>query len=107
MRRQRRGFGIVAAGSLAAVLGCAPPLSLPAWEIRLLLNRASFDLSCAGSALHMTTIDANTRGVRGCGRQATYVRLCDNPSNDLNRSCVWLMNGARPGDHQQVGSLSQ
>jgi hypothetical protein len=100
MKRRRPEFILLVAAALVAVLGCAPPLSMPAWEIRRLLKRASFDLNCAGSDLHLTTIDEKTRRVRGCGGQATYVQLCDNPGNDLYRSCVWVMNSGNRGDLQ-------
>jgi len=84
--------------ALGAVLGCATPLLVPEWEIRRLLNRASYDLECAGSQLQMTTIDEKTRVVRGCGRQGTYVQLCDAPFTVWTRSCVWVMNSGNRGD---------
>ena len=37
-------------------------------------------------------IDDETRGVRGCGRQATYVKLCDAPIDVVTRSCVRVKN---------------
>ena len=92
MRRRRRGLIVLVVGSCLVVVGCATPLTVPAWEITRLLNRASYDLECAGSQLQMTTIDDKTRSVYGCGRQATYVQLCDAPVYDPARSCVWVMN---------------
>ena len=52
-----------------------------------LLNRASFDFNCAQGELDLTEIDHKTRGVRGCGRQATYVEVCD-----ARMKCTWIMN---------------
>jgi hypothetical protein len=56
-----------------------------------LLKRAAFDLKCTKDELSVTKLDERTRGVRGCGRQATYVRSC---SDDYNINCTWVMNSA-------------
>ena len=40
-----------------------------------LKKRASFDMKCSSEKLEIIRIDYNTRGVRGCGQQATYVRI--------------------------------
>jgi hypothetical protein len=53
------------------------------------VKRASFDLDCT-EPLGVTNIDDKTRGVRGCGRQATYVELCDAPVGIVRRTCVWV-----------------
>ncbi len=42
---------------------------------RALLNRATFDLSCPIEQLVVVDIDANTKGVSGCGKKATYIRM--------------------------------
>jgi len=41
--------------------------------------------------LSVTKIDERTRGVRGCGRQATYLRSCTDP---YGANCTWVMNSA-------------
>jgi len=43
----------------------------------------------------VTEVDEKTRSVGGCGRQATYVQICDAPYDNPMRSCVWVMNGKR------------
>jgi hypothetical protein len=62
------------------VLGCGPSQSQ-------LTRRASFDLSCPETQLQVTKIDKSTRGVRGCGQQATYVKSCS-----VDPSCTWLLD---------------
>ena len=61
---------------------------------RRLINRASFDFECTGE-LNVIEVDEKTRSVGGCGRQVTYVQICDAPYDNPMRSCVWVMNGKR------------
>jgi hypothetical protein len=56
-----------------------------------LRKRAAFDLHCTRDELSVTKLDENTRGVRGCGRQATYLYVCDRPNNPF-AECSWVMN---------------
>ena len=93
MNGLRGGFLSLAAGSLLGVVACAttPGPSALLENLRL-LKRAALDLDCAGGPLITTTLDAKTRVVRGCGRRAIYVQLCDGPENQLMRSCVWARN---------------
>lgn len=51
-----------------------------------LQKRASFDLECPVKDLEIIEIDYDTRGVRGCGRQATYLE------HRQNDGWTWLMN---------------
>ena len=51
-----------------------------------LQKRASFDLECPIKDLEIIEIDYDTRGVRGCGRQATYVE------HRQDDGWTWLMN---------------
>lgn len=65
-----------------------------------LVNRAAFDLNCDAAAISVVEIDELTRGARGCGRQATYVEVCNGPKvgeNSHNTSCTWVMNTADDG----------
>ncbi|HEY5450583.1 MAG TPA: hypothetical protein VIQ54_17635 [Polyangia bacterium] len=96
MANNRWGFLVVAIGSLLCEVGCVATgaTSQSLLEHRRLINRASFDLECTGE-LNVTELDARTRSVGGCGRQATYVQICDAPVDNPMRSCVWVMNGAR------------
>jgi hypothetical protein len=40
------------------------------------LDRAAFDLDCPEEKLQVIDLGRNTYGVRGCGRSATYTRIC-------------------------------
>ena len=80
-------------GSLLGLAGCATDSSrLSPLEKLRLLKRASFDLDCAGGPLHTLKLDDKTQVVRGCGRQAVYVYLCDGTDTWMQR-CVWVKNG--------------
>lgn len=59
-----------------------------------LRDRASFDLNCAKSKLRIVDLDADTRGVRGCGQRATYVQRCQ-PSG---YGCTWVLNNTSGDD---------
>jgi len=90
---------VLVAALLPAAIGCATTgvTSESLLEDRRLVNRAAFDLNCT-EPLGVTPIDAKTRGVRGCGKQATYVQICDAAIDNPLRSCVWVMNNAHPGE---------
>jgi hypothetical protein len=95
MSWNRWGLVMVASCSfLGAACAMTGETSQSLLEHRRLINRASFDLECTGE-LNVTELDARTRSVGGCGRQATYVQICDAPVDNPMRSCVWVMNGAR------------
>lgn len=50
--------------------------------------RAEFDFSCPRGELSVTTIDQGTVGVRGCGKQGTYV----------SRRGKWFLNATLTDD---------
>lgn len=56
-----------------------------------LVKRASFDLGCPEAQLDVVEIDQRTRGVKGCGKRATYVETCDNLGQGAH-NCTWIMN---------------
>jgi hypothetical protein len=90
---------LVAMAVAVSVLGdasCATsgPSAAELLQNRKLVNRAAYDLDCT-EPLGVTAIDAKTRGVRGCGRQATYVLICDAPVDQPLRSCVWVNDSYR------------
>jgi hypothetical protein len=86
----RGGLRLLVAGSFLGALACATaPSSSELLQNLRLVKRASFDLDCT-EPLGVTNIDDKTRGVRGCGRQATYVELCDAPVGIVRRTCVWV-----------------
>lgn len=55
-----------------------------------LLTRATFDMQCPGPGLQVVNIDVRTKGVRGCGKQMTYVEVCDNRPDGWH--CTWVLN---------------
>jgi hypothetical protein len=91
--------GLVIAMSLAALGSANCATGVPVAKEKL-LRRAAFDLSCTRQQLTITTIDEDVRAVDGCGRQATYVQVCDGPVSEVSRTCNWLMNGRAPSDGQ-------
>lgn len=91
---------LVIAMSLAALGSANCATGVPVATKEKLLRRAAFDLSCSRQQLTITTIDDDVRAVDGCGRQATYVQICDAPAIDPTRTCNWLMNGRAPTDGQ-------
>ncbi len=46
-------------------------------SLKSLEARATFDLQCPAPSIQTVEIDERTRGVRGCGKQMTYVEVCD------------------------------
>jgi len=94
MRRMWLGYMMLMLGALRSAAGCGTTGSTSrlSQEDRQLIKRAAFDLNY-GEPMHITRIDAKTRGVRGCGRRATYVQLCDAPGVSFAVRCAWLMNG--------------
>lgn len=59
-------------------------------SVEQLKARATFDLQCPAPATEVVELDARTRGVRGCGKQLTYVELCDNRPDGWH--CTWVIN---------------
>ena len=90
-------------------LGCALPVSAcgtpePQTPKRHpVAVRAPFDLNCPREQLVYQRLDSATMGVSGCGRRATYIRVCRdrirNHSGGLFEKptyveCSWLLDGA-------------
>lgn len=89
------------ASALFALTACAATRATQ----EQLLARASFDLECDRTALEVVPIDDKTRGVKGCGKQATYVSTCDTGANrygTYQHDCTWVMN-ARNGEPTATG----
>ncbi len=73
---------------VALAAGCATNAT-----VAQLKTRAAFDLQCNEAAIDVVPIDPRTNGVRGCGRQATYVEQCKPCANGyVGCECTWLMN---------------
>lgn len=59
-----------------------------------LMERASFDLDCPKKSLSITDLGESARGVRGCGKQATYIETCTGQRGVANTTCTWALDGA-------------
>ena len=74
MRRSLLTTTTLALLSLAAA--CVDPAQVQMKRAQgALEKRAAFDFHCDQDELTITRIDYSTRGVSGCGHQATYVYL--------------------------------
>jgi hypothetical protein len=77
----------------------APPAQHP------LALRAPFDLDCPKRRIRYRKLGPDTIGARGCGRRATYVKVCreilNKPTTFMTgivmteTKCQWIMNTAR------------
>lgn len=56
-----------------------------------LIKRAAFDLDCPVSNIEIVDLDGLSKGVKGCGKRATYVESCSVPSRAAN-TCTWVLN---------------
>src|SRR5690606_1686777 len=72
---------------LAAAAGCFASSQA---TLDTLKTRATFDLQCPATKLEVQDIDPRTKGVRGCGKQLTYVEICDNRPDGWH--CTWVIN---------------
>lgn len=69
--------------------GCSVAAATP----QQLRARAGFDLNCAQDQLQIVAIDESTRGVRGCGKQATYMERCNTTDRmAFGAECAWVLN---------------
>jgi hypothetical protein len=74
-----------------------------------LKKRASMDLGCPEDGLAVKDVDAETKAVQGCGKQAMY-RSHNCTSEALGTDCVWdpiSQVAAAPGTQQQVAQQQQ
>lgn len=86
---------------LLCVAGCESPLAQYGKAVDELEKRASFDLNCPREQIEWTSLGERTRGATGCGRQASYLWVCqranDKYGRDIGRydddSCQWLIQG--------------
>jgi hypothetical protein len=89
---------------LSYALACAGPKPQTKKGPGALSKRATFDLNCPLRDLVPEEIDDKTVGVRGCGRRAVYVYVCQNtrpPGASLaaeERECRWLRQGEVQND---------
>ena len=89
----RAAFWFVAVAGLTslAIAGCAASKDQ-------LLKRAAFDLHCTKDEIRISKLDRRTRGVRGCGWQATYVESCNQMPNGMTTDCTWVLNDKQRED---------
>src|SRR5687768_7044664 len=62
-------------------------------SLEQLRARVAFDFHCPGAQVSIVPIDERTRGVSGCGRQATYIENC--AMTDVyggKHNCTWVQN---------------
>lgn len=66
--------------------------------LQQLKNRAAIDLDCQAGSLAVSNIDAATRNVKGCGKQAIYVE-------QFNHSVrpAWLLNSSITSSQSTIG----
>jgi len=87
---------VLACAALASMASAGPTHQRPSpADVNTLRERAAFDLGCPESQLQLHQIDDRTSGVSGCGRQATYILMCDNnlyERSDDQTGCTWLVN---------------
>lgn len=84
-------------------LACSPEPETPrAPKRHPVAVRAPFDLNCPREQLRYDRLDKNTMGVSGCGRRATYVRVCHDRIEktwgahvDTYVECRWILNAAQ------------
>lgn len=81
-----KALGVVALLMLA-LTGCVVASGASVQQLRV---RATFDLQCPVSATELVDIDERTKGVRGCGKQLTYVEVCDSRPDGWH--CTWVLN---------------
>jgi|GEM_PF-2118690 len=86
-RPARRAQGVVAALALTTLAGC---MGTSGASLEALRARSTFDLQCPSHELQLVNIDVRTKGIRGCGRQMTYVEICDNRPDGWH--CTWVLN---------------
>ena len=90
-------------GCLAVACGGPPESEAPKGPKRHpVAVRAPFDLNCPREQLSYNRLDKKTMGVAGCGRRATYVRVChdrigDSWGNHVSTyvECSWMLNAAQ------------
>jgi hypothetical protein len=91
-------FGIRLAffSTVALVAACATSFPKAKVVDAKLLTQASFDLSCGENAVEVVHLSTTTRGVSGCGKRASYLLKCEDPT-PLGGHCprpLWILNGA-------------
>ncbi len=72
-------------GALAA---CAPAKP----TVHPVVKLAQFDLQCPREELSYTQISKKMIGVRGCGKQTKYVKLCRVVQGWWDEECQWVQN---------------
>ena len=88
---------------LAAVfsIGCGgangPDPAVPDPDDAAVKERASFDFNCQENKIRLRWFDERTAGVRGCGKRATYTKMCNYSGQGLFRhetDCTWVLNSS-------------
>lgn len=95
-------YVLIALATLIGAPGCGG-----GHTIEDLRRRASFDFQCPESELSLHELGGGTRGVRGCGHQATYIQNCRSYAYGACVEGDWVMNTSGGEATGQVGSVSQ
>jgi hypothetical protein len=92
---------VMALGLVLGVMACDESAQAPAKHP--VKARAVFDMNCPAKELSFDKLDDDTLGVTGCGRRATYVRLCRDKVDQgasfmvgkqvTEEECKWVLNG--------------
>ncbi len=77
-------------GFIAVVAGCASS-NMGANQAQL-MERASFDLDCPKKEILVTDLGDSARGVRGCGKQASYIETCTGQRGYATTTCTWTLD---------------
>lgn len=77
---------LLAATSLLVMTACAHQS-----DGHPVTKMAAFDLQCPAGTLQYTKINDDMVGVRGCNKQAKYVRICEG-TGTLFEECKWVQN---------------
>src|SRR5260221_13934136 len=59
-----------------------------------LRTRAAFDMQCPAEQLQVVSLDQQIRGVTGCGRQRTYVAVCNGQPGNMMTTCNWVADSS-------------
>ena len=79
----------------AILLSLALSACVSGGTVQQLRRRAAYDMDCSASSLQLDKLDAKTTGVRGCGKKAVYVKICDRFGQYGEfAECGWVLNSS-------------
>lgn len=63
-------------------------------SLEALRPRAAFDMNCPEAQLEIVPFPGDSAGVRGCGRRASFRRVCAVGAFGAPTNCAWLLQSA-------------